>query len=101
MNIKAGAHIDCEPWDTIASLSLGSSCVMDFTNKDDKTKKIPVWLEPRSLIVLSGKARSGCTVLLPENRMTYNGVKYDTATAGMLTFRKVIIEKEKRDKDEI
>ena len=42
------SHIDCEPCfeDTIVSLSLGSGCIMDFTNKSDKTKKIPVWLAP-------------------------------------------------------
>ena len=55
------SHIDCEPCfqDTIISLSLGSGCVMNFINKSDKTKKIPVWLAPRSLVVLSGEARYG------------------------------------------
>ena len=36
--------------------SLGSGCVMDFTNKRDKTKKIPVWLAPKSIIVLKDEA---------------------------------------------
>ena len=51
-------HIDCEPCfqDTIVSLSLESGCFMDFTDKD-KTKKIPVWLKPRSIVVLSNEAR--------------------------------------------
>ena len=45
------SHIDCEPCfrGIIVSLSLGSGCIMNFTNKYDKTKKIPVWLAPRSL----------------------------------------------------
>ena len=30
---------------------------MDFTNKLDKTKKIPVWLAPRSIIALRDEAR--------------------------------------------
>lgn len=88
-------HIDCEPCfkDTIASLSLGSSCVMDFTNKDDKTKKIPVWLEPRSLIVLSGKARyEWLHGIAARKSDTYNGVKYDRQRRVSLTFRKVIIK---------
>ena len=35
-------HIDCEPCfdKKIVSLSLGSGCFMDFTNKFDKTKKV-------------------------------------------------------------
>ena len=53
------AHIDCEPCfkDTIVSLSLGSSCIMNFTNKLDKAKRIPIWIEPRSLIIMKGEAR--------------------------------------------
>lgn len=51
-------HIDCEPCfgDTIASLSLQSTCYMDFTKKDGTEKK-SVWLEPRSLVVLKAEAR--------------------------------------------
>ncbi|MDE3016594.1 MAG: alpha-ketoglutarate-dependent dioxygenase AlkB [Pseudomonadota bacterium] len=51
-------HIDCVPCftDTIASLSLGSTCVMEFTHTGTQ-QKIPVLLEPRSLVVLSGDAR--------------------------------------------
>ena len=50
------AHIDCVPCfgETIASLSLGSACVMDF---DRGEKKISLPLMPASLIVLSGSAR--------------------------------------------
>ena len=39
----------------IVSLSLGY--VIDFTNKRDNAKKIPVWLAPRSIIVLRDEAR--------------------------------------------
>jgi alkylated DNA repair dioxygenase AlkB len=52
------AHIDCVPCfgGTIASLSLGSDCVMDFTNP--KTgEKIPVLLEQGSLVILENQAR--------------------------------------------
>ena len=52
------SHIDCEPCfeGTIASISLGSACVMDFTHAIRK-EKIPVLLEPCSLVVLQGDSR--------------------------------------------
>jgi alkylated DNA repair dioxygenase AlkB len=52
------SHVDCEPCfgDTIISLSLGSTCVMDFINKETK-EKVEVLLEPRSLVVLKDDAR--------------------------------------------
>lgn len=52
------AHVDCVPCfgDTIASLSLGSVCVMDFTHASTNEKQSQL-LEPRSLLVLSGDAR--------------------------------------------
>ena len=48
-------HIDCIPCfdGVICSLSLISSCVMEFI----KDKKIPILLEPNSLLILSGQAR--------------------------------------------
>lgn len=88
------AHIDCEPCfkDTIVSLSLGSSCVMDFTNKLDKTQKIPVWLAPRSLVVLSGEARYGWLHSIAARKYDeWKGEKRDRGTRVSLTFRKVII----------
>ena len=52
------AHIDCVPCfaDTIASLSLGSPCVMDF-NHSKTGEKSSLLLEPRSLLVLTDDAR--------------------------------------------
>ena len=43
------SHVDCEPCfkDTIASLSLGSDCVMNFTSRNDKTKKNPCLACPK------------------------------------------------------
>ena len=92
------SHIDCEPCfkDTIVSLSLGSSCIMDFTNKFDKTKKIPVWLEPRSLVILSGEARHtwlhGIAARKTDER---DGQKHERQRRVSLTFRKVIIKNDK------
>ena len=88
------SHIDCVPCfkDTIVSLSLGSGCVMDFTNKSDK-KKIPVWLEPRSLVVLSGQARDQWLHGISARKSDeWDGQRYERKRRVSLTFRKVIIE---------
>ena len=89
------SHIDCEPCftDTIVSLSLGSGCVMNFTKASDKTKKIPVWLEPRSLVVLSGEARSKWLHGIAARKWDeWDGHRYERQRRVSLTFRKVIIE---------
>ena len=91
------SHIDCEPCfkDTIVSLSLGSDCVMNFTNKSDKTKKIPVWLAQRSLVVLSGEARHDWLHGIAARRSDeWEGQKYERERRVSLTFRKVIIKNE-------
>jgi alkylated DNA repair dioxygenase AlkB len=52
------AHVDCVPCfgGTIASLSLGSPCVMDFIHATS-ADQVPVSLLPGSLVVMSGPAR--------------------------------------------
>lgn len=52
------AHIDCEPCfgDTVASLSLGSTCIMEFSSLHSE-QAIVRYLEPRSLLVLKNEAR--------------------------------------------
>lgn len=93
------SHIDCEPCfqDTIASLSLGSGCVMDFTNKFDKTKKIPVWLAPRSLVVLSSEARYAWLHGIAARKWDdWDGEKHERQRRVSLTFRKVILQTAKR-----
>ncbi len=88
------SHIDCEPCfeDTIVSLSLGSGCVMNFTNKYDKTK-IPVWLAPRSLIVLSDEARYKWLHSIPARKSDeWAGHRYKRQRRVSLTFRKVILD---------
>ncbi len=89
------SHIDCEPCfaNMIVSLSLGSGCIMDFTNKQDKTKKIPVWLAPRSIIVLKDEARYGWLHgIAPRKSDTWAGQTYERQRRVSLTFRKVIVE---------
>ena len=88
-------HIDCEPCfqDTIVSLSLGSGCVMDFTNKFDKTKKIPVWLAPKSIVVLKDEARyKWLHGIAARKSDTWDGHKVARERRVSLTFRKVIID---------
>ena len=89
------SHIDCEPCfqGTIVSLSLGSGCIMNFTHKFDKTKKIPVWLEPRSLVVLSKDARSKWLHGIAARKSDeWDGQKHERQRRVSLTFRKVIIK---------
>jgi alkylated DNA repair dioxygenase AlkB len=86
-------HIDCEPCfnDTILSLSLVSSCVMQFTYKNNLDKIVPVLLEPRSLVVLKEDARynwlHGIKSVKTDN---YHGEKVVRKRRVSLTFRKVI-----------
>ena len=87
-------HIDCQPCfkNTIASLSLGASCVMDFTHKFDKTRRIPVWLAPRSIVVLSDEARyEWLHGIAARKSDEWDGHKYERHRRISLTFRKVII----------
>ena len=93
------SHIDCEPCfeKMIVSLSLGSSCVMDFTHKLDKTEKIPVWLAPRSIIVLRGESRyKWLHGIAPRKSDQWEGQTYNRQRRVSLTFRKVIIENSSR-----
>ena len=54
------AHVDCVPCfgGTIASLSLGSTCVMDFIHATS-AEQVPVLLTPGSLVVMTGPSRYG------------------------------------------
>ncbi len=87
------AHIDCLPCfgDTIASLSLGSSCVMEFFNSRTREKK-EFLLEECSLIVLSGEARYNWTHAIPDRKSDMiNGQKIYRLKRASLTFRNIIL----------
>lgn len=86
-------HVDCVPCftDTIASLSLGSSCVMNFTNKQTE-QSIPIWLEPRSLVVLQDEARYAWTHGIASRKSDpFQGRTIQRSRRVSLTFRKVIL----------
>ena len=87
-------HVDCEPCfgDTVISISLGSSCVMDFINIRTK-QKIEVVLESGSLVVLSGEARHNWTHGIAQRKTdNFNGIKTDRRLRISMTFRKVTLK---------
>ena len=84
------AHVDCVPCfgTMIASLSLGSGAVMQFTNCNEKQE---IYLEPRSLIVLSGKARYDWAHAIPARKSDMvGGFKIEHGRRVSLTFRTVL-----------
>jgi len=84
------AHVDCVPCfsDTIASLSLGSGVIMQFTNGQEKHD---LYLESRSLIILSGPARYEWTHAIPARKSdVVDGFKIERGRRVSLTFRTVI-----------
>jgi len=86
-------HIDCVPCftDTIASLSLGSACVMEFAHIETR-QKIPVLLEPRSLVILSGDARYRWQHGIPHRKTDrHHGTIFPRGRRLSLTLRKVIL----------
>ncbi|MFN4254129.1 MAG: alpha-ketoglutarate-dependent dioxygenase AlkB [Saprospiraceae bacterium] len=85
-------HIDCEPCfgETLASLSLNSTAIMEFSNGHEK---VPVFLEPRSVVLLSGEARFDWTHCIPARKSDlFQGVRYPRKRRISLTFRKVILQ---------
>ena len=86
------AHVDCVPCfgDTIASLSFGSDCVMDFTHATTGEKQSRL-LEPCSLLVLSGDARYHWQHGIPARKSDkWRGQAIQRARRISLTFRTVI-----------
>lgn len=85
------AHIDCQPCfgDTVASLSLLSTCIMDFT--EAKTGEIvPVFMEPRSIVVMKADARYLWKHSIAKRKQdVYNGQTYARNRRISLTFRSV------------
>lgn len=88
------AHIDCVPCfaNTIASLSLGSPCVMDFTHSKT-AEKSSLLLEPRSLLLLTGNARHIWQHAIAGRKTDrYNSQIIQRTRRISLTFRKVIVD---------
>jgi alkylated DNA repair dioxygenase AlkB len=88
-------HIDCEPCfgDTIISLSLGSTCVMNYEKEPHSKDKIEILLEPRCLVVMkSGSRYDWYHGISPRKNDSFNGRKISRGRRISITFRKVIIE---------
>jgi len=89
-------HRDCVPCfgDTIASLSLGSSAIMQFKNVKDGEKQT-LLLEERSLVVLSDEARYQWQHAIPSRKSdVINGCEILRRRRLSLTFRNVIMDAE-------
>jgi alkylated DNA repair dioxygenase AlkB len=86
-------HIDCIPCfgAIIVSLSLSSSCVMEFINIKSKEKRA-IFLQPRSLLVMSGDARYRWQHLIPARKKDlYNGEEKSRSRRISITFREVLL----------
>ncbi len=86
------SHIDCVPCfeDTIASISLSSKCVMDFTIPEGE--KVPKLLEPRSLLIFSGDARYHWKHGIASRKTDkWHGQTINRARRISLTFRNVVL----------
>lgn len=86
-------HTDCKTCfkDTIISLSLGSPCVMDFTNPKKNLKK-SLLLEPRSLIILKGEARYEWAHGIAKRKSdNFQGQIFKRTRRISLTFRTVLL----------
>ena len=86
------SHIDCVPCfdDTIISVSLGSACVMHFTQINDGTV-VPIVLEPGSLVVMSGDARYHWKHGIPARKTdNYQGQTIIRSRRISLTLRTII-----------
>lgn len=83
-------HVDCTPCfgPIVASLTMGGGCMMDFTAKG---LSYSCYLEPRSLVILSGISRThwyhGIKAVTED---TVNGVVIPRERRVSLTFRTVI-----------
>lgn len=85
-------HIDCVPCfgATVASLSLGSACLMDFSKGGVKKSLL---LQPCSLLVLSGAARYEWThAIAPRQSDKVNGMTWPRGRRISLTFRTMRFE---------
>jgi alkylated DNA repair dioxygenase AlkB len=88
-------HVDCVPCfaDTIASLTLGSSCLMEFTQVKTR-EKVPRFLARHSLVVLSGEARYDWRHAIPGRKShPHHARMLPRGRRLSLTFRNVLVER--------
>lgn len=88
------AHVDCRPCfgDVIASLSLGSACVMRLQEVGGDGR-LDLALPPRSLVTLRGPARHGWTHAIPARKSDLiDGTRIRRGRRVSLTFRTMRLE---------
>lgn len=89
-------HVDCVPCfsDTIVSITLGSSALMQF--RQLKTGEIcPILLMPGSLVAMQGEARYQWQHEIPARKTdNWQGRKWQRGRRVSLTFRKVLLEEQ-------
>jgi alkylated DNA repair dioxygenase AlkB len=90
-NQGIAAHTDCEPCfaDTILSVSLGGSCVMDFSRNGEN---VPLLIEPRTLLEMKGDARYEWQHGIAARKTDkFNGKTCLRQRRVSVTFRKVVL----------
>jgi len=83
-------HIDCQPCfgDVVASISLGSPCVMNFSRGADS---MPVLLESCSLVAFQSEARYRWKHGIAARKTdTYQGITFERERRVSITFRSVV-----------
>jgi alkylated DNA repair dioxygenase AlkB len=86
------SHIDCIPCfgNTIISLSLGSSCVMELTHSLTQ-EKVSILLFPGTVLVLQGEARYDWEhSIATRKKDKYQGKEFVRTRRVSLTFREVL-----------
>lgn len=86
------AHIDCRPCfsDTIISLTLGSTCIMEFTHEQEK---VALLLKPCSIVLMQGEARQIWKHGIPARKTDhYAGQTFERKRRISLTFRNIILQ---------
>lgn len=87
------SHVDCVSCfgPVVCSISLGSSCVMKLSAVNDSRQEM-LFLEPRSLLVLSGESRLSWRHAIPARKSdTWNSRVIRRGRRVSLTFRTVIL----------
>lgn len=85
-------HIDCESCfgETVISISLSGSCVINFERILNSKNKIPFFLEQRTLLVMTGESRFNWYHGIPCRKCDdFNGAKLRRGRRISITFRKV------------
>lgn len=86
-------HIDCEPCfgDTIISLSLGSTCIMNFEKEPNSKNREEIFIEPKTLLVMKSESRyDWYHGILARKSDKFNGEIIKRERRISITFRKVI-----------